>query len=54
MYSSNPTVLIRNQKNDATLQLPIHSVTGKLRPSDKIRPSEKKHYPHRETQKKLF
>ena len=41
MYSSNPTVLIRNQqkrkKNDKTLQLPILSVTGNLRPSDKNR-----------------
>ena len=40
MNSSNLTVLIRNQQieiNDKTLQLPIPSITGNLRPSDKIR-----------------
>ena len=40
MYSSNPTVLIKINKieiNYKTLQLPISSVTGNLRPSDKIR-----------------
>ena len=39
MYSSNSTVLEINkiEINDKTLQLPIPSDTGKLRPSDKIR-----------------
>ena len=41
MYSSNSTVFIRkNNKieiNDKTLQLPTPSVTGNLRPSDKIK-----------------
>ena len=40
MYSSNPTTLIEINKieiNDKTFQLPMPSVTGNLRPSDKIR-----------------
>ena len=40
MYSSNSTISARKQKidvHDKTLQLPIPSVTGNLRPSDKIR-----------------
>ena len=40
MYSSNPTVLTKNNKldvNDKTLQLHIPSVTGNLRPSGKIK-----------------
>ena len=40
MYSSNSTTQLeinKIEKNDKTLQLPIPSVTGNLRPSDKIR-----------------
>ena len=41
MYSSNPTVFIRNQQNrknnDKTLQLPMPSITENLLPSDKTR-----------------
>ena len=40
MYSNNSKSLVEMNKieiNDKTLQLPVPSVTGNLRPSDKIR-----------------